>query len=101
MVALSYKFLERPYIWGGRSSEGFDCSGFVQTLFKQMGVLLPRDSRPQVASSKLISVEKSELARDFLFFGKFRITHVLVYLRDGKIISAAFLSDHSPRITIC
>lgn len=88
MINLSTKFLERPYIWGGSSSEGFDCSGFVQTLYKEMGVLLPRDSHAQAASEKLFAVDFPEKAGDLLFFGDERITHVAIYLGDGSFIHA-------------
>jgi hypothetical protein len=53
-LAFSKNFIGLPYTWGGTSSYGVDCSGFVQMLFKEMGVLLPRNSRDQ-AKSPLLS----------------------------------------------
>ena len=47
MCELSFSFLGLPYTWGGRSSFGYDCSGYVQMLYRQMGVSLPRDSKDQ------------------------------------------------------
>ena len=52
-LAFSKKFIGLPYTWGGTSSYGFDCSGFVQMLFKEMGLLLPRNSRDQANSPLL------------------------------------------------
>ena len=100
VIALSHRFLERPYVWGGNSSFGFDCSGFVQTLFKQMGVMLPRDSRPQAASDLVSEVYTDELLPgDLLFFGQTRIVHVGMYLGDGKFIHAG-VGNNTPRVNI-
>ncbi|MCH9717001.1 MAG: C40 family peptidase, partial [Gammaproteobacteria bacterium] len=57
MIFLSQKFLGCPYTWGGRSSFGFDCSGFVQMLYKEMGICLPRDSGPQAEDARLCEIE--------------------------------------------
>lgn len=99
MILLSYKFSERPYVWGGSSSEGFDCSGYVQTLCKQIGVLLPRDSRPQAASEKVIPIDVPEQPGDLVFFGGTRITHVGLYLGDGKFIHFG-VGDNMPKVAI-
>lgn len=99
VMKLSEKFLERPYIWGGKSSEGYDCSGFVQTLFTKMGVLLPRDSRPQASSEKVVTVELKDLKPgDLLFFGASRITHVGIYAGDGLFIHSG-VGENRPRIS--
>lgn len=89
MLALSKKFLGLPYTWGGASSFGFDCSGFVQTLFRQMGIKLPRDSKDQYAFSEAIDVEKKNIEPgDLLFFGPggVRVTHVGLYLGNDQFI---------------
>ena len=99
VVKLAHKFLERPYIWGGTSSKGFDCSGYVQTLCKQMGTLLPRDSRPQAASDKLVPIDGPNRPGDLLFFGEKKITHVGLYLGHGKFIHSG-VKDHEPRVAI-
>ncbi len=99
VVALSRQFSELPYTWGGTSSEGFDCSGYVQTLFKQMGVLLPRDSRPQAASEKVNIIDNPGSPGDLVFFGSTKIIHVGVYLGDGNFIHSG-VWHHNPKITI-
>ena len=87
MIAFSKKFLGLPYTWGGTSSYGFDCSGFVQMLFKEMGFVIPRNSRDQAASPLFIPVSQEDLQRgDLVFFGKARITHVGLYLGEGEFI---------------
>jgi len=99
VIQLSYQFLERPYIWGGTSSEGFDCSGFVQTLCKQMGILLPRDSRPQAASEKVEAIERPERPGDLAFFGEGRMTHVGLSLGHGSFIHSG-VRNNSPRVSL-
>lgn len=99
VVELAHQFLGLPYIWGGSSSEGFDCSGFIQMLFKEMGVLLPRDSRPQAALEKVYPIEKPERAGDLLFFGEEEITHVGLYIGDGRFIHSG-VRDNKPKVAI-
>jgi cell wall-associated NlpC family hydrolase len=91
MLALSRRFLGLPYTWGGTSSFGYDCSGFVQMLERRHGVMLPRDAGPQADSSALAPVSRADLAPgDLLYFGSSpqRITHTGIYLGDGQFISA-------------
>ncbi|MBA2367692.1 MAG: C40 family peptidase [Candidatus Protochlamydia sp.] len=91
-LELSHQFIGLPYTWGGRSSFGYDCSGFVQMLLKQMGIQLPRDARQQIQcpSCQKIDWDKKE-AGDLLFFGSAlaAITHVAVYLGGENLIHAA------------
>ena len=81
------------YVWGGTTPEGFDCSGYVQYLFKKNGVNLPRTAWAQ--SKKGIPVDLDHLQKgDLLFFltDKKRgipVTHVGIYLGNGKFIHAA------------
>jgi len=87
ILAFSKKFIGLPYTWGGTSSYGYDCSGFIQMLFKEMGILLPRNSRDQAQSSLLVPVAKDGmLPGDLIFFGESRITHVGLYLGNGEVI---------------
>lgn len=87
VLTLSRKFLGLPYTWGGTSSYGFDCSGFVQMLYKEMGIGLPRNARDQAKSDLLAPVSREELEPgDLLFFGQSKITHVGIYLGNGEFI---------------
>jgi len=87
MLSLSREFIGIPYTWGGTTSFGFDCSGFVQLLYRQMGIDLPRDSQQQAMcdSSHPVGLDQIEPG-DLLFFGKLGITHVALYLGDGRYI---------------
>jgi len=87
LLVFSKKFLGLPYTWGGTSSYGFDCSGFVQILFKEMGLAIPRNARCQAACTLFIPVTKKDLqAGDLVFFGTTRITHVGLYLGNDEFI---------------
>lgn len=102
VCALSLNFLNLPYTWAGRSSFGYDCSGFVQMLFRQMGLYLPRDSKDQINWEKFKSVPIEDLsAGDLIFFGlnKDRIIHVGFYLANQKFIHAG-VNENTPYIRI-
>lgn len=89
VIALSYQFIGLPYTWGGVSSYGFDCSGFVQAMFKQMGILLPRDAFLQADSPLVTPVDRADLIPgDLVFFGETKITHVGIYLGNNEFINA-------------
>ena len=91
MLELARKFLGAPYTWGGTSSYGYDCSGFVQMLERRRGVMMPRDAAPQAAWNGLMPVERKDLQPgDLLYFGNSarHITHTGIYLGDNKFISA-------------
>ena len=94
VIATGQRFLGLKYLWAGMSSYGFDCSGFTYSIYRHHGILLPRDSGPQLHSSGLPKVDRADLqAGDLVFFsmgrGAARIRHVAVYIGDGKIM-------HSP-----
>ncbi|MCY3975476.1 MAG: NlpC/P60 family protein [Simkaniaceae bacterium] len=99
VVALSRQFCQLPYIWGGTSSEGFDCSGYVQTLLKQTGAVLPRNSGEQATSDKVDTVNHPEFPGDLLFFGHDRITHVGLYLGNDRFIHSS-VWNHKPKVAI-
>jgi cell wall-associated NlpC family hydrolase len=72
-VAVAERFLETPYLWGGRTSEGVDCSGLVQTALGAAGIASPRDSDMQEAGlGEPVAVDdpKAPLARGDLIFWK-------------------------------
>ncbi len=85
------KYVDVPYVSGGASPTGWDCSGFTQWIMAQMGVKLPKASVEQARVGTSISVsDKSQWkAGDLLFFAKGgRVGHVALYLGDGKMIHA-------------
>lgn len=91
LIPFCQHFLGLPYTWGGRSSFGYDCSGFVQMLYSHLDILLPRDSHQQILDPRFKTCEIDQLEPgDLLFFGKaeHRILHVALSLGEGRFIHA-------------
>ncbi|MDZ4723039.1 MAG: NlpC/P60 family protein [candidate division Zixibacteria bacterium] len=78
------KFLGIPYLWGGITTLGFDCSGFVQTIYGSVGVRLPRDTKDQIGSGKEVSRDEAKKG-DLLFFKR----HVGIVIDRESIIHAS------------
>ena len=88
-IELAKRFLGFPYLWGGRSSYGFDCAGFTQMLVRARGINMPRDADQQAAWTGVARVNRKDLqAGDLLFFGSSAkdITHTGMYIGDGQFI---------------
>ncbi|MEA3500306.1 MAG: C40 family peptidase [Candidatus Marinimicrobia bacterium] len=91
----AYLFLGDPYLWGGTSAKMMDCSGLSKTAYFLNGILLPRDASQQVFVGETVTEDVDEYDKlkpaDLVFFGydkngKERITHVGIYIGDGKFI---------------
>jgi len=99
VLDLAHTFMGRPYLWGGTSTKMLDCSGFVRTVMFMHGIYLPRDASQQALVGKTVAEGNKELDKlkpgDLLFFGNYRedgserITHVGIYIGDGKFIHEA------------
>ncbi len=88
ITACARAFLDRPYLWGGTSWEGIDCSGFVQLCYRMGGNMLPRDADQQ-HDFLTCSVGREDLQEgDLIFFGSTEITHVAMALNDREYIHA-------------
>lgn len=101
-------FYGAPYLWGGTSAKGLDCSGFTKMIYWRNGFVIPRDASQQVHAGREvpISAELAEAeAGDLLFFGKLRedgsqrINHVGLYLGDGRFVHSGadngFITEES------
>jgi hypothetical protein len=100
IVEFGKKFIGLPYTWGGTSSYGFDCSGFAQMLYREMGLSLPRNARDQMNSPLLIQVTQEELQPgDLIFFGTTKVTHVGLYLGHQEYLHAG-ASTAPPQVKI-
>ncbi|NQX66439.1 C40 family peptidase [Paenibacillus alba] len=97
IVEQGRRFLNLPYLWGGMSSFGYDCSGFAYALHRYFGILIPRDASDQAKQGTLVDKEQLEPG-DLLFFahedGKGAIHHVGIYAGDNQMI-------HSPETIKC
>ncbi len=89
ILTAARQFIGIPYVWGGRSSYGLDCSGLIQLTFFLNNIHLPRDSREQAACDQLTDIAENEaLPGDLFFFGRERITHVGIYAGNQMLIHA-------------
>jgi cell wall-associated NlpC family hydrolase len=100
IIPFAMQFIGIPYTWGGSSSFGYDCSGFIQMLFREMGYTIPRNARDQVNWNHFLMVDDKNLQeRDILFFGEKKVTHVGLYLGRGQFLHAG-VRDAAPIIGI-
>lgn len=94
-VGVARSFVGRtPYVWGGTTPAGFDCSGLVQYCYRQVGVSIPRTSRQQFRYGAFIPADRLDLLKpgDLVFFGRGgdpgRVHHVGMYIGGGDMIHA-------------
>jgi cell wall-associated NlpC family hydrolase len=99
IAATARRFLGRPYLWGGNSPKGLDCSGFTQLVFGLNGIGLPHKASEQAARGTLVPFDRGfgQLRMgDLVFFGRpntpgqsERVTHVGIFLEGGLVIHSA------------
>lgn len=88
---LALRFINSPYIWGGRIPSGIDCSGFVQLVYKIHNIRIPRDSWQQAEVGDTIAFLEDGRPGDLVFFDddRGRISHVGMILSKGLVIHAS------------
>lgn len=91
LIKNAFCFLNSPYLWGGRTPFGIDCSGFVQIAARLSGVSLPRDTHQQAEEGEMINLISEAKPGDLAFFDNAdgRIIHVGIILENGQIIHAS------------
>ena len=93
LVNTAKKYLGVPYVWGGTSPKGFDCSGLVQYVCRQNGISVPRVAASQKGAGTPVSRANLQPG-DLVFFGNGgRISHVGIYVGNGNMIHAPQTGD--------
>lgn len=90
IVEYALQFVGNPYVWGGTSlTDGADCSGFVQAIYQNFGIDIPRISKEQAVSGKKIAVEEARPG-DLIFYAKNgEVYHVVMYIGNGQVVHAS------------
>ena len=91
IAAAALRLLNAPYLWGGRTVLGVDCSGLAQLAYKAAGLSIPRDAAQQAEKGETVSFLDSAQPADLAFFDneEGKITHVGILLGEGKVIHAS------------
>jgi gamma-D-glutamyl-L-lysine dipeptidyl-peptidase len=88
---IALRYINAPYLWGGRSPFGIDCSGLTQVVFKFTGISLLRDAYQQAGQGSVVNFIEEVQPGDLAFFAneEGRIVHVGIILKDNRIIHAS------------
>lgn len=93
VVALAKQYLGTPYVWGGTTPKGFDCSGLLQYVWAKKGVKIPRTTYQQIKAGKQVPLTGLQ-AGDAVFFGSSKDPHhVGMYIGNGQFIQAPHTGD--------
>lgn len=89
-VQLALSFIGTPYVWGGESAHGFDCSGLVQFVYSAAGVSLPRTAQEQYDAGPAVPPGYTVVPGDLVFFGggPGDVTHVGIFVGNGVMVDA-------------
>jgi cell wall-associated NlpC family hydrolase len=90
VVAIAMQYLGVPYVWGGASPSGFDCSGFVMFVYAQVGISLPHHAASQYNYGTPVSIDQLEPG-DLVFFDG--LGHMGIYIGGGQFIHAPHTGD--------
>ena len=88
IVESAKKYLGTPYVWGGSSPSGFDCSGLTSKVYREHGISIPRTARKQAFGGTIIS-ESEARPGDLVVFTQNNYGHVGIYAGDGKVVDAS------------
>lgn len=90
-VEIARLYMNSPYLWGGRTPWGMDCSGLTQTVYRQLGIGIPRDANKQVNAGETVNLLYEAEPGDLAFFDdkNGNITHVGMIAGNAKIIHAS------------
>jgi cell wall-associated NlpC family hydrolase len=90
LITTAQKYMGVPYVWGGETPAGFDCSGFTQYVMKQNGIAIPRTAAEQYAAGTPVAKANLQVG-DLVFFTTYKpgASHVGFYMGGGKFIHAS------------
>ena len=91
-IDLAQQHLGVPYVWGGESPSGFDCSGLIQYVYKQLGVSLPRVSADQARAGQRVAGLAEAVPGDLVAFGD-PVDHIGIYAGNGMMVVAPKTGD--------